>query len=292
MAKKKLTKQNKFIIGFAVIAVGLFLGLYIFPSVLGWYSLTPAVTPTAETEYRLNFFDALDSTNDDEVDPTIAWVTVDISDLEVDEIEDLVYTDYTSDGSGDDHDYDEDEIHIAKITQTGFVSQYWTTDSRVADGNLPLLQLGDNNVYLYNTTEDVSIAAWSKLGVTVNQTDEDEWIIVTNCLDASEAAAADVTHKEGYRYYYDFENACWMAPTIKVTYNTTATSAFVALEDTLVHREACSTVYTYIELNTNLSDVNEFHLDFGSGLGTDFEVITITFGYGNIDSYTSWDSQS
>jgi hypothetical protein len=291
MAKHKITNKTKLFLGVGIIAVGLFVGLWLLPY-LGLYSLTPATPVTPATSYNLVFHDALDSTNDDEVDPTIAWYEEDVSDLEEDEIADLAFADFVSTGSGDDLTPEDGYIYIAKITQTDFVSQYWATDSRIFEGNLPLLALGDNDIYMYNETEDVAIACYSIGGVTVNQTDYDEWTIVTSCLDASEATTAEVTHKEGYRYFYNPETPAWNTPVIKLTFNDTATSAFCSLEDVYEYTEVCSTVYMYIAIEANINDVSEFHIDLGSGLGTDFELVTIGFGYGNADSCTVWDSQS
>lgn len=296
MAKlKKLSNQNKILVFAGLIAVGLFVGLWLLPY-LGLYSLTPATPDTPADSFVIVAHDSQAPSNTEELeeDLTFAWYGVDVEDMDDDEIEDLAWADFAlADADEDDFEPEENYIYLLKATGTDICTQYWTTDARVFEGDLPLLELGVNDIYFYNETEDVSMLAFNHVGgTTVLNTDYDEWTIDTFCLDASEGVDADVTHLEGYKYYYNPETAMWMSPVIKIKFNATATVAFAELKSPIVNREVCATVYLYIEMNTNLSFENDFSIDIGSGLGTTFELVDITIGWGSASSFSALDTQA
>lgn len=271
-----------------ILVVGVGIGIY-------FLAAPASVAPvTVADEYDIVIHDALDSTNDDEIDDasTITWYRAKISALEDDEIVDLAYSDFSADGTGDDKDPDEDYTYLVKISGTDLVTKWFCTDSRVFEGNLPVLSLGVNDVYIYNETEDCALAAYSPIGgTTFNQTDYRDWTVILNCLDASEATTADVTSLEGYGYGYCPDVGSWYTPVIKVIFNTTATNAFGEMQTTYDVSEACASTAMYFEIQANLSGTTEFDLRLGSGLGTTFEVTSIAIGYGYSGAFSQWDIQ-
>lgn len=277
------------------LGVALILFLVFGGPALGWYSIGTADTVVVPDEYEIVLHDALDSTNDDEIDDaaTITWYRAKISNLEEGEIEDLQYSDFSADGTGDDKNPDDDYTYIASISGTDLVTQWVCTDSRVFEGNLPVISLGTNNIYVYNETEDLALSAYSPVGgTTFNQTDYRDWTVVVNCLDATESATADVTNLEGYAYYYCPSTGTWLTPVIAVTYNTTATTAFGAFQGTETCEEAAAATVLYFEIRANISGSTEFDIRLGSGLGTTFEVTQIAVGWGYSGSFTSKDTQN
>ena len=254
---------------------------------------TPDVV-VVPTDYEIAIHDALDSTNDDEIDDaaTINWYRAKIASLEEDEIEDIAFADYSADGTGDDKNPDEDYIYLAKISGTDLVEKWFTTDSRVFEGNIPLLSLGVNDVYIYNETEDIAMAAYCVGGVTALNTTYRDWTIVLSCLDATESITADVTSLEGYGYSYDPEDGAWLTPVIAVGFNITATAAHGALQTTYDVTEATSGNVLYFEIQSNISGITEFDLRLGSLIGTTLGVVEINVGWGYSGSFTEKDMQA
>jgi hypothetical protein len=291
---KKIARTLSLSIGGLAVITIVVLGILAGAGVLSIGTNTPAVV--VPDEYEIVLHDALDSTNDDEIDDaaTITWYRAKVSTFEDDEDwEDLAYSDFSADGTGDDKNPDDDYTYIASITGTDLVAQWVCTDSRVFEGYLPMISLGSNDVYVYNETEDLALSAYSPVGgTTFNQTDYRDWTVVVNCLDASESASAEVTSLEGYGYYYDPSAGTWMTPVIAVTFNTTATNAFGEIQDTLTVSEAAAASVLYFEIQSNISGSTEFDLRLGSALGTTFEVTQIAVGWGYSGSFSSKDTQN
>jgi len=280
-----------------LIIIGAALGLMFGGRYAGWWTFSfgapPAVAPD---EYTIVVHDALDSTNDDEIESaaTIAWYRAKVSTFENDQDwEDLVYADFSADGTGDDKDPDEDYTYLAKISGTDLVDVWVCTDSRVFEGYIPLISLGDNDIYVYNETEDLALSAYSPIGgTTFNRTDYRDWNIVVNCLDLAEGPTADVTSLEGYGYYYDPSIGAFLCPTIAVTFNITATNAFGEIQETYEVSEAAASTVLYFELQVNLDGgETQIALQLGSGLGTTFEVTQIAVGWGYSGAFSSKDTQ-
>lgn len=260
-----------------------------------WFNFSIAPPTDEVTSYDIVIHDALDSTNDEDFEDavTLAWYGVDTEDMETEEIEDLIFSDFTLEDA-DDESFTPDDfyIYIMKASGTDIVTRYFTTDDVIFDGYLDELVLGINDVYLYNESEDVSMTATDELGGTiVLNTVYDDWIVTMHSLDASEGVDAKISFKEGYGYFYDPENSVWMSPMIRVTYNVTATIAFANIDDLIESDEVCSTTYTFFEIHENLGDTNTYHISFGSGMGTVFEVSAIGVGWGYSSSYTEKDTQ-
>ena len=277
----------------SIVVLGAIFGILYGTGVLS-IGVTPVVTVPDEIEIVIH--DALDSTNNDEIEEasTIAWYRSKVSNLEEEEIKDLAYADFSADGTGDDKKPDEDYVYIVKISGTDLVTKWFTTDSRLFEGYLPLLSLGINNVYIYNETEDLALSAYSPVGgTTFNRTDYRDWNIIVNCLDDTEGVGADVTSLEGYGYGYDPSVGAWLTPVIKVTFNTTATNAFGEMRTTFTVTEDCASTVMYFGIQCSLDGgETDFELRLGSGLGTTFEVTTLAAGWGYSGSFSSKDTQN
>jgi hypothetical protein len=261
---------------------------------VGPWSISTGPTVTTPTSYTLVIKDALDSTNDAEIDnaATINWLRAKVSAFtEADDWDDLAYADFTADGTGTSKTPNADYTYLVKVSGTDLVTKWYCTDDRVFDGYIPEIVLGTNNLYIYNETEDLALSAYSPVGgTTFNQTDYRDWNVVVNCIDASEAITAEVTSLEGYGYGYDPSVGAWLCPVIAVTFNTTATNAFGEIQDTYTVSEAAAATVLYFEINCNLSGSTTFDLKLGTGLSTTFEVTQIAIGWGYSGSFTQDDS--
>jgi len=265
----------------------------------GSYAIFGAVTPvtTVADEFEIIPYDALDSTNTEDLEDDVeyAWYRAKVASLTEEEIEDLTWADFSADGTGDNKDPDSDYVYIVKIydaTAPDIVEQYWSSDARLFEGKMPVLQLGDNRVGIYNETEDVSLVAYApEGGVEFNQTNYREWNVLWNCLDASEGTG-EYTADEGYKGYFDPSSNKYNTLVVKITFNTTASTSWCELQNSYTNRETASGSDLYIEIDVNLYGELKTEIKFSSALGTDFEAITVAIGYGNADSFTSWDSQT
>lgn len=279
-----------------IVAGGYFLGQY-----LGWWGAAPAVvTPAAPTNYQLVYHDYLDASNDDEIDDAAVanWYSYDFSELDAEDVDDtldeLVFADFTDEGAGDDLTPENGSVYLCKINGTDLVDIWYSTDSRIFENLLPILALGVNDIYLMNATEDVSILCYdtNSMTTTINQTNYDDWTIVMNCLDASEGVAAVVDENQGYLPYYDPSLAEDISVVIEIQFNTTAVLTWGDLESSYANREKASGVYLYIEVDIVLFGTHSVEIEFGSTLGTDFEVIGIVVSNGYAESNTNWDTQN
>jgi hypothetical protein len=263
------------------------------------YSIFGAVTPadTIADEFEIIPYDALDSSNTEDLEDEVeyAWYRASVDGLTEEEIEDLTWADFSADGTGDNKDPDEDYVYIVKIydsTSSDIVEQYWCSDSRIFESKMPVLQLGENRVGIYNETEDVSLVAYAREGgVVFNQTNYREWTVLWNCLDASEGTG-EWTADEGYKGYFDPSVNKYKTLTMKITFNTTASTSYCELQNGYTNRETASGNDLYIEIDVNLSGTLETEIKFSSVLGTTFEAVTCSIGYGNADSYSAWDTQT
>lgn len=280
ISQKSAQSYKVALIGLLILGVGF--GGYFGGKALGYWGATTVTVDSTTFDFVV-----LDRVNGTEVDNDYHEIYIyrcDISSKTTDEIEDLVYTDYTYDTSKDNGEYytpEDDEIYWCKLNGSDIV-EYWF---------IPVL--GVNTIYALNETEDVAMVAYStdELSTTINQTNYDKWTIQTQTLDGAEGTG-EATSKEGYASYYDFEDDDWMYVNIEITFNTTAELSWCDFESNYEHNEARSgSVITY-EIEVLLLGSNTFEIDFGTTLGTSFEVIGIVISYGDADSNTDWDSQN
>jgi len=277
----------------AIVIVGYYAG-----SVLGMWGATVTEAPSVEdddddssssttiaTDYEFLVLDYYNGDEMDEDDHDLNMYRVDVSELDADEIDDLLYADYSlatsALDSGDDYDPDEDYDYYMLLNGSD-ICDYWF---------IPVLGL--NTIYAMNETEDVAMVAYStdELSTTVNQTNYDEWTIRTQCLDGAEGTG-EATAKEGYKGCYDFSDDDNTYVVIKITFNTTAQLSWCDFESNYDVNELTAASVLYYEVDVVLLDSQLFEIDFGSTLGTAYEVIQIDVAYGDADSCTSWDAQN
>jgi len=293
MARKNKSTGKKVAIGiFGAVCVGLLIwgGIALQSS----NTITPVVVETEAT--FLVYEQENPSIAADEDDWNLYLYKCDISEMTADEIEDLTFSDYSlADGTLSHEDHytpDDDYMYYVKLNGTDIVEQ-WRVPT-----------LGDNIFYRVNLTEDCAIVAYStdELATTVNQTNYDKWTVQTQMLDAAEATGEAALY-EGYSSYYDFEDDDDYSVVLRIEFNTTALGAWCDIKEinnvdvddldiTESPIEHSSTVYTFYEIPGLFMDSNTFEFELSSALGTAFEIIGVSFGYGNADSYTAWDSQN
>lgn len=261
---------------------------------LGATGTTP---PTTLDYWQIYTWDALDSSEDNyEIDNSTAlrWYRASIINLDAGEIADLTWTDFTFKEADDKLDIDEDYVFILHITQPGFVEQYFSTSPLLFEGKMPLLSLGDNNIYLYNQTEDVSMLAYEKnsMGTTFATTEKADWIISIQCLDADEATG-EATNLEGYRPYFDPSANEYQRPIIVIEFNDTASTSYAKLMSSYTNVETANGVFLYIAFDSILVDDGVFQIQLSSAaLNDTVATVDISIGYGTADSLTTWDVQT
>jgi len=288
MAKKRMSAmsaksaKNTQIAIFSFLLIALCVGGYFGGSALGWWGATAATADPTTMDFVV--LDRVSGEEFDDDDHDIYIYKCDISTKTTDEIEDLIFSDYTYDTSkdnGETYTPEEDEIYFAKLNGSDIV-EYWF---------IPVL--GVNTLYALNETEDVAINAYStdELSNTVNQTNYDKWTIQTQTLDGAEGTG-EATSKEGYASYYDFEDDDWFYVCLEITFNTTAQLSWCDFDSSYQYNERAAGSVLFYEIKCLLVGFNTFEIDLGSTLGTDFEVIQFAISYGDADSNTDWDSQT
>jgi len=276
----------------AVVSLATILSLY-GAGILG--TVTPV--DTVADEYVIVVDDMWDAPNTEDFESELSylWYSVDTDGMEEDEIEDLVWADFSADGTGDDKSPEDDYIYICRIydaSTSDIVETYVCTDGRIFEGKIPVLSLGNNYISMANFTEDTSMVAYARDGgVTVNQTNFRDWNILWTTLDASEGTG-EQTRKEGYKYYFDPTTNKYSTLVVKIQFNTTASTSYCELQDSYTNRETASGNYLYVEIDVLLNNQLETEFKFDTNLGTTYEVIGMSIGYGNADSNTLWDTQN
>jgi len=286
MAKKRMSAQsakNTQIAVFAVILIGLCVGGYFGGQALGWWGSAATLPDPTTMDFVVLDSVSLEEFDDDDHD--IYIYKCDISSKTAEEIEDLVFSDYTYDTSkdnGETYTPEDDEIYYAKLNGSDIV-EYWF---------IPVL--GVNTIYALNETEDVAMVAYStdELSTTVNQTNYDKWTIQTQTLDGAEGTG-EATANEGYKSYYDFEDDDWFYVCLEITFNTTAQLSWCDFDSDYEFNERAAGSVLYYEITCEMIGSTTFEIDLGSTLGIagGFEVIQFNISYGDADSNTDWDFQ-
>jgi hypothetical protein len=257
---------------------------YAIGSGLGWWA---AEVATAETQTTVYVYDAYNNVAVDSDDHEIYRYKVDTSNLTQDEIDDLVFADYTYDtafDSGTAYTPAADYMYALKVNGSDIVEQ-WKED----------VQVGIVNFYVANMTEDVALAAVSvdELATGIVNTTYDEWNIYTQTLDGAEGTGS-ATVKEGYIAYDDFEDDAWNTVVIKISFNTTAVASYVDLKTDVEHDTLVSGNDVYFEIKTTIMGQDIFKIDFSSAVGLNAGATVscagVGVGYGSGASYTAWDS--
>jgi len=266
-----------------LLIAGIGTGIFFGGSSLGWWGATVEVAPA--TTFIFDVDDIVLHTPVDGDDHEIYIYKVDTTDMDADEIEDLTFADYTLDTSKDDGESytpEADELYYCKYNGSDVV-EYWF---------IPIL--GVNPILSTNMTEDVAMVCYStdEFATTINQTNYDKWIIQTQTLDGAEGTG-EATSKEGFMSYYDYEDDDWQTVIIRVQFNTTAQLSWCDFETTGYEvSESAGGNYIYYEIQCGIFGQDQFEIDLGSTLGTDFEAIGISICYGTAGSLTVWDSQN
>jgi len=285
--KIKGTSTKTWIVAFGFIGIVTFGALFAF----GTLSLNLAgtgedgLTTSTTFTFKVNDY-ALNKTMDTDY-YDIQLYEVDISDMTADEIEDLVYADYTWAKALDENDTytpDDDYMYYCKVNGSDVIEDWFVPE------------LGLNYREIMNATEDVVMISYSvdELSSTINQTNYDEFNVHIQTLDATEGTG-EATSKEGYKPYYDFEDDVDYSLVLRVEFNTTALLAWCDWDSTDINVvESAGGNYIYYEIDAILAGSMDFLVDFGSALGTPggFEVIGMSIGYGNSASFTAWDAQN
>jgi hypothetical protein len=301
-AKSSAAGNTGILISVGIIALVLVGGFFLGRS-LGWWGATDDIIvpeETAPTTFDIVLHDYLDSENDDEIedDVTKTWYEYDYSEIDDEDVDDtladLVFADFTEDGSDSTKTPEVETAYILNLTGTDTVTLWYSTDSRLFSGLLPLLVLGSNDIYIMNMTEDVSMLCFdtNSLTSTINQTDYRDWTIQMNCLDAAEGTTAEITSNEGYLPYYCPSAVEDYSLVLELEFNTTASAAWCELQSGYENREVASGDYLYIEIDIVLYGTDTLEIRLSSLLGTDFEIIGIVISYGYATSNTNWDTQN
>lgn len=279
MAKKKFKVPSWAIILVVILVVG---GLSYLGVTMLLQTGEVAFEEEVATEFDFLVYDYFTGDEMDDDDHSIQIFRANIEELTDEEIEDLAFADYSLDedkDSGESYDPDYDEyIYYCKMNGTDIGEQWF------------IPQLGLNTKYAVNLTEDVAMNAYEKhtLGNTINQTNADKWMVMMQTLDADDEYDAT----QGYEPYYDFEDDDDKYVVLRIEFNTTAQLSWCDFESSYDYNERASGNYLYYEVDVFLAGQLTLELDFGTTLGTDFEVIGMDVGHGNADVYTSWDSQN
>lgn len=283
--KLKSVSSKQWIIAMSFIVIVVFAGLFAF----GTLSLNLAGTGedgfTTPTNYTFLVSDYVTGLETDTDYYEINIFGVDVSEMTEDEIDDLVFADYSLEkagvDAGDTFTPDADFDYYAKLNGSD-VDEYWFVP-----------QLGLNTLYSMNSTEDVAMISYSvdEFASTINQTNYDEWNIIIQTLDDSEGTG-EATTKEGYKPYYDFEDDVDYSLVLRIEFNTTALLSWCDFESAYTAVESAGGNYIYYEIDAVLFGSMNLEIDLGSALGTDFECIGMSIGYGNSASFTAWDAQN
>jgi hypothetical protein len=220
-------------------------------SMLSWMNYQTASQfniPTAPTTYIVNINDvfAPSNTEDFEADIAYQWFECDVFGMEQAEIDALTMVDFTAVGA-DNNEMDPDttagtdNVYILKCNGTDIVERWFSTDARLTFGEdscpLDLLVLGENEAYMANATEDISISVkmTETGGVTFAGATEAYWDVSIYMLDATEASG-ETTTKEGFMSYFDVDSSAdditlatagyWTGLALECETNETTSAAF------------------------------------------------------------------
>lgn len=207
---------------------------------------------------------------DDNVNGTEYYIV--ISNMDADEQDDIRYNDLKvgekkTDLDVSDHfDIEDDEAQVFKLThEDSFV--YWITDW------VP----GVNQVEMMNRSSSVYLTGYSETGnTTLTNTTIRDWTFGVK-------AAAHGDYVQGFEgLLLDYPNFCWNMTGIRFKFNMTAKYTFFDGEDVI--REDVSGDYLYVWYGDDwTSEAFSFYEGrFGSGLGTDFEVLEAAPVWGNL----------
>lgn len=241
----------------------------------------------ANDRYTFSVIDYYSGEEFDDDDYDISLYGCNVKGLTESQIGDLTFSDFTlveTLDSGESYTPKDNYIYRAKIAGTDYVTQ-WI---------IPVLGL--NVVRLMNETEDVSILCYSKpaFSTTVGGTTYRDWVIEGQALDQAEGVDAKAAIDQGYMTNYDFENDKTNYVCIKIEFNTTAQLGWCEFRSTgYTSNEKVSGVYLYYEIDIAFLNSFTFEIRFGSTIGTAFEPVAISVGYGNADAgVTLWDTQA
>lgn len=165
--------------------------------------------------------------------------------------------------------------------------QYWVSAELTGYVNQSFVpKLGENFVEMMNLTADVEMLAFnSTLGTTINQTDSRTWTVSIQAVDSDGNASV----LEGYMANYQFATDTNNYVCLRVQFNTTADIAYSNVDNAL---EIPNGNYTFYEFPITFYDSYQFDITFNTAIGSTYEVIGFSIGYGNAASFTAWDSQN
>lgn len=268
-----------------VIIIIFLMALYIIGGFTGWWA---AETTTEADETQVNVYDFYNNVEVDADDHEIYLYRTDITNLTLDEIKDLTFSDYslhTTMNSGGTYTPDLDKYQYCIKVNGSDIVERWVEN----------LRTGVYDVYVANATEDVAMACVSvdELAIGIVNTTYDEWYIHTQCLDGAEGTGS-ATEKEGYRAYDDFEDDAWNSIVLRITFNTTAAASYVDLKSDIEHDTVVSGTYVYFEMHTDIIGYDTFKIDFSSAVGLNggatVQCSGAAIGYGSGASFTAWDT--
>lgn len=149
---------------------------------------------------------------------------------------------------------------------------------------------GINYDTMMNKSTDLNLIAFESDGggFTVNQTADPKWTVQVKAItDAYKS-------KLGFESpLFDFPTDAWNYTTIRLKCNETSKYANFDMPNAAL--ESVDGVYSYFYFSDDWTSVDftEYALNIASTIGTDFELIEIACGYGNLDSsITIYDTQN
>jgi hypothetical protein len=283
---------------FSLLIIGIVLiGGFFAGRALGWWGAvapTPTPTPTGDVDY-FTFTVYVDGNTDPDVALDTFNVTeyrydyseVDEADLE-DTLADLLYADFTAETTVEADD--DDEFDVEAETIQVFKIDAWDDYGNYGYKWILTPALGENVVYLLNSSSDMNLIAFETDGgsSTLNQTNDRYWTV--NWI----ATTTDTEFVHGWdSSNFDFENDLFNYVAVKFTLNTTASRAYASCGSEL--EEIADGVYLIYYFSADLfSDVMQSaDFVFSTGLGTTYEIEQVDVCYGNVDgTLTSYDSQN
>jgi hypothetical protein len=149
---------------------------------------------------------------------------------------------------------------------------------------------GINYDTMMNESTDINLIAFERDGgsFTVNQTTDQKWTVQVKAItDAHDS-------KLGFESpLFDFPNDVWNYTVIRLKCN--ETSKFANFDMPAAALEVVNGEYSFFYFSDDWTSVNftDYALNIASTVGTDFELIEIASGYGNLDSaITIYDTQN
>jgi len=276
-----------------IIVIGIILIMIIVVGIILWqyFALQSSIVIAEDDFFAFNPVDSLSGVDVDDVNCT--EYNVDISEMDAEEIEDLLYSDFTAEAVKGDIDLNDQFSQDTDYIQVFFLDH---DDYEAVWVMSPVL--GGETVYMMNRTSDLNGIAYETDGGSFvqNQTTDREWTYTVKASDVGIQGTGvdDEDYEKGLPgANYDFVNNVFNFNVIRIQYNTTAAHTYS--EITGNYDELVNGTYSYFYFLDDWTneDFSDYLCKFSAGLGDTFEVLNVGWGYGNLDSaITIYDTQA